>query len=299
MKPDSPCSLYLRRLAPSGRKSVASQLKQMKHILEWSGTTEKQPFHLLTYGEVESIKHTMIDNGKSARTINLALNAIKGVVKTGFLMDITPDNVWLKVQAVKSVKTTPSSRGSALTSFDVKKLLLDCSIDKRPIGLRDSAILAVFLSSGARRFELSNFKLDSFNIQKQTIEIKAGKGRKTRCQNLPIWVTPYIDAWLKFRGHEQGFLFNPFRSRIPNPVHQMSASAIYRVVKSRTEMTLEKSSAPHDLRRTFITQLLRQNVDLSTASKLAGHASLATTQIYDKRDEAVTREAALSLSFKE
>jgi len=286
-------------LAPSGRKSVASQLKQIKHILEWSGTTEEQPFHLLTYGEIESIKQTMIDNDKSARTINLAINAIKGVVKTGFLMDITSDKIWLKVQAVKSLKTTPSSRGSALATFDVQQLLLDCSIDKRPIGLRDSAILAVFLSSGARRFELSNFRLDSFSIQEQTIEIKSGKGRKTRCQNLPSWVTPYIHAWLRFRGHGSGFLFNPFRSRIPNPTHQMSASAIYRVVKSRTKMALEKSSAPHDLRRTFITQLLRQNVDLSTASKLAGHASLATTQIYDKRGDEVSREAALSLSFKE
>jgi len=299
MKLDSPCSLYLRRLAPSGRKSMASQLKQIKHILGWSGVTEEQPFHTLVYAEIECVKRQLISNGKSARTVNHAINGLKAIVKTGFLMGQTHEKSWLQVQAIKSLKISPSKRGSALTSESVLELLKDCSLDKRPIGIRDTAILAVFLATGIRRFEFSNLTTANYDKKRQSLQITQGKGDKARCQYLADWAIPYLHAWLRIRGEDNGYLFNPFHSRRPNPTGKLSTSSLYQIVTSRTEMTLEKSSAPHDLRRTFITQLLRQNVDLSTASKLAGHASLATTQIYDKRGDEVTREAALSLSFTE
>jgi len=293
----TPTQLYLQRLASSGRQPMRSQLNQVRKILKWQGNVESQPYHLLEYADIEQVKHIMSEQGKAARTVNLALNGLKCIVKEGFLMALTPEKTWLKVQAIKLLKTTPSNRGMALTSIDVQSLLLDCVIDQRPIGIRDTAILAVFLSSGLRRFELSNLTYDDLDQQSHSLKVRAGKGNKSRTQFLPDWTLPHIEAWLRFRGNEQGFLFNPFRSKVPNTAHQLSASTIYRIVKSRTAVALEKSTSPHDLRRSFITQLLRQNVDLSTTSKLAGHASLATTQIYDKRGEEFARDAALSLSF--
>lgn len=293
----TPTQLYLQRLAPSGRRPMISQLNQVRKILKWRGDVETQPFHLLEYADIEHIKQSMTQT-KAPRTVNLALCALKGIIKVGFLMELTNEKAWLKVQAIKLLKTTPSSRGMALTSIDVQSLLLDCAIDQRPIGLRDSAILAVFLSSGLRRFELSDLTCADFDKQSHSIQIRAGKGNKSRTQFLPDWAMPYINAWLECRGNEQGFLFNPFRSKVPNTAHQLSATTIYRIVKGRTAVALAQCSSPHDLRRTYVTQLLRQNVDLSTASKLAGHASLATTQIYDKRGEEFARNAALSLTFK-
>jgi len=297
MKLDSPCTLYLQRLASSGRKSVASQLNQVKNLMHWKGSIETQPFHLLGYAQIESLKQLMLEQGKSPRTVNLALNGIKGVVKTGFLMGLTPENTWLRVQAVKSIKTTASNKGFALTSQEVQTLLADAAKDKRPIGRRDCAILATFLATGFRRFELSGLTIDNLDLTNNSLSISNGKGNKPRCQYLPDWAMPYLQGWLALRGNHRGYLFNPFRTKTPSPAHQLSTSAIYRAVKSRTEMALSHSAAPHDLRRSFITQLLRQNIDLSTASKLAGHASLATTQIYDKRGIEVTRLAAQSLKF--
>jgi len=56
--------------------------------------------------------------------------------------------------------------------------------------------------------------------------------------------------------------------------------------------------SPHDLRRTFITRLLEQNVDLNTVRQMAGHADISTTIMYDKRSEKVMQQAASLLSYK-
>ena len=56
-----------------------------------------------------------------------------------------------------------------------------------------------------------------------------------------------------------------------------------------------QATAPHDLRRTWIGDLLDLGVDLATVQKMAGHASASTTGRYDRRDYSAQRTAATQL----
>ena len=80
---------------------------------------------------------------------------------------------------------------------------------------------------------------------------------------------------------------------------KLSSSFIYSLIRKSLAAIGVEGVSPHDLRRTFITRLLEQNVDLNTVRQMAGHADIATTIMYDKRDQQVMQKAASQLSYKQ
>jgi integrase len=53
-----------------------------------------------------------------------------------------------------------------------------------------------------------------------------------------------------------------------------------------------KDFSPHDLRRTFISNLLDLGADISTMAWMEGHVSVETTARIDRRPEASKQKAA-------
>ena len=78
---------------------------------------------------------------------------------------------------------------------------------------------------------------------------------------------------------------------------RLSDQTIYHLFEKRAlEAGLLQKATPHDMRRTFVSDLLSEGVDLATVSKMAGHEDANTTRRYDRRPAKVMQEAAERLN---
>ena len=71
----------------------------------------------------------------------------------------------------------------------------------------------------------------------------------------------------------------------------MTTQAIYNLLCKCAEVAGIKRFSPHDLRRSFISELLDRGADISTVQQLAGHSNIQTTAKYDRRGEKAKRKA--------
>ena len=87
------------------------------------------------------------------------------------------------------------------------------------------------------------------------------------------------------RGDDSGLLFTPIRKGGTVESRRMTSQAVYNVMKQRAKKASVKPFSPHDLRRSFVSELLDRGADIVTVQKLAGHANVQTTARYDRRGE--------------
>jgi len=82
-------------------------------------------------------------------------------------------------------------------------------------------------------------------------------------------------------------------------LRRMSSQAIMTALLRRAADVGVPHLSPHDLRRSYITGMLRAGADLSTVQRLAGHASVTTTTRYDRRgdDEKAKTVALLHVPY--
>ena len=106
-----------------------------------------------------------------------------------------------------------------------------------------------------------------------------------------------VERWLAERHDFEGPLFLPVKKsgEINYQNSRISDQAIYHIVKKRQKQAGVQACAPHDFRRTFGTELLRQGIDLPTVQRLMGHSDPSTTARYDVRVSEEDRRATRGL----
>jgi integrase/recombinase XerD len=169
---------------------------------------------------------------------------------------------------------------AVLTAAEAEQVIEQTNIHD-PLGLRDRAILETLYSTGMRRLELVNLKLWDLDLERATVTIHQGKGKKDRIIPLgdraAAWVRKYIDESRPHLATEPDHQI-VFLSNAGEP---FSLDYLTEVVRGYVEAAdLGKHGACHLFRHTMATLMLEGGADTRFIQAMLGHADLKTTQIY-------------------
>ena len=167
-----------------------------------------------------------------------------------------------------------------------------CAQVTSPAGRRDSALLAVLYGAGLRRSEAVGLDVTDYEPEAGGLSVRCGKGKKERMCYVAAGAREAINDWLGVRGLIEGPLLLPVGKGGRIALRRMTAQAVYSRLKSIATRAGIRGFSPHDLRRTFVADLLDAGADISLVQQLVGHANVTTTQKYDRRPERAKQKAA-------
>ena len=150
-----------------------------------------------------------------------------------------------------------------------------------PLGIRDRAILETLYSTGMRRMELVNLALYDLDLDRGTLMVRQGKGKKDRMvpigERAAVWIEKYrsdVRHQLVVEPDDGTLFLTAEGARFS--LDGMTSLARNYVLAADTG----KRGACHLFRHTMATQMLENGADIRFIQQMLGHAKLETTQIY-------------------
>ena len=248
-------------------------------------------WHRLRYQHTALIRATLAETYAPA-TANKMLSALRGVLKECFRLGYTSAEDYQRARDLPPVRGSTLPKGRALSHGELARLFGVCAEDpRRERGARDAAILSVLYGCGLRRSEAVSLDASDFDPETEDLRVR-GKGGKERIVYAAGGAAEDLGAWMAVRGDGDGPLFHPINKGGRIERRRMSDQAVLYVLKRRGRQIAAKGFSPHDMRRTFIGDLLDAGADLAAVQRLAGHASVQTTARYDRRGERARKRAA-------
>ena len=214
------------------------------------------------------------DGGISPRSTARKLTAIRMFYRFLNAEGYIKSNPTLLVELPKGISRLPKA-----ISLEMVDILLSAPDTKKPLGLRDKAMLEVLYATGLRVSELVSLKVGDVNLDVGYL-MAFGKGSKERVvpmgESAQQWVKNYIsDGRPKLYKGQSEYLF------INRSGKALTRQGFWKIIKSYAKKAkITASITPHTLRHSFATHLLERGADLRSVQMMLGHADISTTQIY-------------------
>jgi site-specific recombinase XerD len=308
---DNPARMYLLDLAEGSRPAMTAALNTIANALLPGATLDDIAWHTLTLQHTAAIRswlmtaHQVWDKKteeyrpfKPAHA-NKILSALRRTLDKAFDLGLMDTDHYQRAIRVKNLKGEDKKNrtGRMLKMKEAVALFAACN-DGKPIGARDAAMLAVAYGAGLRRFEIAGLSLADYDPRNAKLTVQRGKGNKERIVSLPNGTVDAINRWLVLRGSLTGPLFPHILKRGTITNDYISPQAIEQAIKKRAELAGLSGAdmfKTHDLRRTYISNLLDSSGDLAAIQALAGHANINTTAGYDRRGIRAQEAAAQTI----
>ncbi|WP_026933821.1 tyrosine-type recombinase/integrase [Christiangramia echinicola] len=252
--------------------AYAADLRDFQEFI--SHTYDQDRVDEVNYSQVRSWIVELSESGISNRTINRKLSSLKSFYRFLLKTNQIEASPMVKHKALK----TPRKVQIPFSEDEIVQVIEN--IDNSTYeGVRDRFIVELFYSTGIRRIELINIKLQDLDLDTGVLKV-LGKRNKERFIPLIKSVIATGRVYLEYRKDTEGLLENDHLF-LTSKGDKTYESFVYRIINnyfSRVSGKLKKS--PHILRHSFATHLLNQGANLNAVKELLGHSSLAATQVY-------------------
>ncbi len=260
------------------------EYNQTNHMtLDWSA---------LNYAEILKLRRKFIDKDLKTSSINSYISKLKSVSRESWRLNIIDTETYMRIKDIDGVKGHSDITGRALSPTELNGAVNYSGNDIKD--LRDSAVIAVGYGCGLRSFEIAQIELKDISGNKIIIQ---GKGRVIRNVYLPSFSLRALKRWLQIRGSKQGAIFSSLTKNHRLLDKGISVRTVGDIIDKRCKNTGIERFTPHDLRRSFATNLLASGVDVFIVQKLMRHSNINTTRIYDMRGEDAKIAAVEMLPF--
>ncbi len=210
----------------------------------------------------------------AASTINTRLAAVRSYYRWSHGKDNPAQNV----SNVEITKSKPKS----LSKSQQRDFLR--AVDKTKYwhgGLRDVAIIEMFLGTGLRAEEMLALQIEDVVIRDKSgeVTVRAGKGAKMRVVPLPLNTRRALS---RFLSEEHPDPDNPKSALWHGQRGAFSdTSTFFRMLAKYAYHAKLKAFGPHVLRHTFAYNYLKENLgDIRGLAKILGHEDIKTTMMY-------------------
>lgn len=229
----------------------------------------------INYVHVRSWIVMLVEKKISNKSINRKISSLKSFYK--FLLkikqiDFNPLSKHKSLKVPKKVQIPFSEKElDAVLNFEI--------VPDDFESIRDKVIVELFYTTGIRRAELINLKMNNLDRFNNTLKV-LGKRNKERILPLLDCTMELIGLYLVERNKLEA-IQNHDVLILSKKGKILSETFVYRMINSYFSNISEKvKKSPHVLRHTFATHLLNNGADLNSVKELLGHASLSSTQIY-------------------
>ncbi len=265
-------SLWLEKnLSQNTLSSYKNDLQKFRKFLEKNNKTVLNADHFL----ILSFLSMLLDQGFSSKTVSRNISSLKSFYKYLISVDHLKLNPMSNIDAPKSGLFLPTT-----LTVEETQLILDAPNEKRPIELRDKAMLYALYATGMRISELISLNMHNIDLVRGSVQV-IGKGGKERMIPLTDDAIKFIKIYIKEareilnKGKDHNNLFLSTHGK------QISRHSFWHRIKAYLKrVNINKDVHPHTLRHAFATHMLNNGADLRSVQLLLGHSDLATTQIY-------------------
>lgn len=220
--------------------------------------------------------------GLAAATINRRLDYLLGIARELAERDYAIDQSVFRLRSLPRPESLPRHL-TAEESHRLETFLLQRLPVPDPRVRLENACLLVLLHSGLRAGECVDLHLQDLDLSGKRLVVRQGKGQRDRlvylsesaCQAIQLYLStqdgqrhPADPVWLQKNGKPISTEW--LRKHVTQVGKEVGIGHLF----------------PHRLRHTCATRLLNAGMDITRIQKLLGHATVATTMIYARVQDA-------------